>query len=52
MQKCDLCNARLEEGLEPACVRVCPSKALHYGDPNSLTLEAERKAAVRLAGTG
>jgi anaerobic dimethyl sulfoxide reductase subunit B len=28
MQKCDLCSARLENGLEPACVRVCPTKAL------------------------
>ena len=52
MQKCDLCSARVEQGMEPACVRVCPSKALHYGDPNSLALQAERRAAVRLAGIG
>jgi anaerobic dimethyl sulfoxide reductase subunit B (iron-sulfur subunit) len=52
MQKCDLCNARLEQGMEPACVRVCPSKALHYGDPNTLTLDAEKKAVARLAGKG
>jgi anaerobic dimethyl sulfoxide reductase subunit B len=50
MQKCDLCSTRVGEGLEPACVRVCPSKALRYGDPNTLTLEAENKAAARLAG--
>jgi anaerobic dimethyl sulfoxide reductase subunit B len=50
MQKCDLCTARIEQGLEPACVRVSPSKALHYGDPNTLTLETEKKAAARLAG--
>ena len=28
MQKCDLCSERLEAGLQPACVRVCPTKAL------------------------
>jgi len=52
MQKCDLCSTRLEQGLEPACVRVCPSKALHYGDPNALTLDTEKKAAARLAEEG
>jgi anaerobic dimethyl sulfoxide reductase subunit B len=52
MQKCDLCSTRVESGLEPACVRACPNKALHYGDPNTLTLDAEKKAAVRLAGRG
>jgi anaerobic dimethyl sulfoxide reductase subunit B (iron-sulfur subunit) len=49
MQKCDLCSARIENGLEPACVRVCPTKALRRGDPNTLSLEVERKAAARLA---
>jgi len=49
MQKCDLCSARLEAGLEPACVRACPTKALKQGDPNVLTLEVEKKAAARLA---
>ena len=50
MQKCDLCSARLEAGLEPACVRVCPTKALRQGDPNQMSLEQEKKAAARLAG--
>jgi anaerobic dimethyl sulfoxide reductase subunit B (iron-sulfur subunit) len=49
MQKCDLCSARLESGLEPACVRVCPTRALRQGDPNALGLEVERKAAERFA---
>jgi Fe-S-cluster-containing hydrogenase component 2 len=34
MQKCDLCSVRLENGLEPACVRVCPTKALN---PNAMS---------------
>ena len=28
MQKCDGCAVRVRHGLEPACVRVCPSGAL------------------------
>ena len=27
MQKCNLCIERVEAGLEPACVRVCPVRA-------------------------
>ena len=49
MQKCDLCSVRLENGLEPACVRVCPTGALRQGQPNELGLEIEGKAARRLA---
>jgi anaerobic dimethyl sulfoxide reductase subunit B len=50
MQKCDLCTVRLENGLEPACVRVCPTRALRQGDPNALGADVQRKAAARLAG--
>jgi anaerobic dimethyl sulfoxide reductase subunit B len=48
MQKCDLCTTRLQNGLEPACVRVCPTRALKQGDPNTMQLEVEQKAAERL----
>ncbi len=49
MQKCDLCSARIENGLEPACVRVCPTRALRQGDPNEMGLDREKRAAERLA---
>lgn len=52
MQKCDLCSERVAHGLEPACVRVCPTKALKQGDPNEVALGVERKAAERLAREG
>ncbi len=51
MQKCDLCSVRLQNGLEPACVRVCPTKALLQGDPNTMGLALETKAAERLAAS-
>ncbi|MDD3471431.1 MAG: 4Fe-4S dicluster domain-containing protein [Syntrophaceae bacterium] len=32
--KCDFCSHRIENGLEPACVEACLSKALIFGDLN------------------
>ena len=46
MHKCDLCADRVAAGLEPACVRVCPTGALRHGDPNALGLAVEREAAA------
>jgi tetrathionate reductase subunit B len=31
---CDLCSHRLEVGMVPACVEVCPSEAFVFGDLN------------------
>lgn len=31
MIKCDFCVARIENGLEPACVRTCTTGALQFG---------------------
>lgn len=36
--KCTFCIHRVERGLEPACVAVCPTHCMHFGDlddPNS-----------------
>ena len=30
--KCNFCNHRLEDGLEPSCVIVCPTQAIRVGD--------------------
>lgn len=48
MQKCDLCHRRVLRGLEPACARVCPTRALVFGDVNQLALRQQDVAARRL----
>jgi len=42
MVKCDLCLVRLRNGLKPACVLVCPTRALDVGQ---LELISARKGA-------
>lgn len=45
MEKCDFCAARVEAGLEPACVRVCPTKALDFGPIEKLEDAIAEKAS-------
>jgi ferredoxin len=41
--KCELCNHRLAEGLEPACCEVCPREAVIYGKYEDLLAEARQR---------
>ncbi len=34
VDKCTFCNHRVENGDDPACVAVCPTKCMHFGDLN------------------
>ena len=47
MVKCNLCTERVEAGLEPACVRVCPVQALHFEPINTIQDDKQLKYAVR-----
>ncbi len=52
MEKCTFCVHRLEQGLEPACANICPTKAIMFGDlddPNSEVSQVLReKPSFRL----
>lgn len=57
--KCTFCFHRTSKGLDPACVSVCPTRCMHFGDlddPNSevAKLLASRASHALLpeAGTG
>ena len=46
MTKCHFCIARVEHGMEPACVRVCPTKALGFGSMDNLSRQKAEKASM------
>lgn len=43
MDKCNFCQDRVGNGLDPACVKSCPTRALRFGDRQQLLTEAESK---------
>lgn len=44
-QKCTLCTDRLEEGMQPACVTVCHTGSLEFGDKDEMLKKAEKRLA-------
>jgi len=45
--KCTFCIHRVEEGLQPACVAVCPTRCMHFGDLDDGASEVGRLLASR-----
>ena len=49
--KCTLCVDRVEVGQEPACVKTCPTGAIHFGSKESmLNLANERVTELQTRG--
>ncbi len=44
MFKCTLCTDRVSQGLEPACIKACPTGCLHFGTKEDMTALAETRA--------
>jgi len=44
MFKCTLCADRVAQGLEPACIKACPTSCLHFGTKDDMTDLAETRA--------
>jgi len=49
--KCTLCSDRVSEGLEPACIKACPTGCLHFGTKDDM-LALANKRAVQLQEHG
>jgi len=43
--KCTLCSDRVGVGLEPACIKSCPTGCLHFGSKEDMKFEADKRVA-------
>src|ERR1700751_4524390 len=49
--KCTLCVDRVSVGLEPACIKACPTSCLQFGTKENLLLKANKSGAqLKAAG--
>ena len=43
VHKCTLCSDRVGAGLEPACIKACPTGCLHFGSKDDMKDLAEKR---------
>jgi len=44
ISKCTLCQHRIDQGVVPSCVNICPGRARHFGDLNEPSSEVSKLA--------
>ena len=49
VSKCNMCVDRVEAGLEPACVKTCPTNAIAWGSKHDMLALAEKKVETMKA---
>ncbi len=49
--KCDMCESRISNKLEPACVKACPTGALKWGDKEDMLEDCGQTRAGAWAET-
>ncbi len=47
VDKCTFCIHRVKEGKQPACVEVCPTNCLYFGDIDDPNSEISKKISTR-----
>lgn len=48
MEKCNFCIDRVNNGLEPACVHTCTTRALDFGTLEVLARKKAKRASVKI----
>jgi Fe-S-cluster-containing dehydrogenase component len=48
MNKCNFCLERLDHDMEPACARVCPTRALGFGPMETLAEQKAERASISI----
>ncbi|MBW2010143.1 MAG: 4Fe-4S binding protein [Deltaproteobacteria bacterium] len=46
--KCDMCMDRIDEGKIPACVAACPTNALQFGRPETISSQTREAYGLNL----
>lgn len=50
-EECTRCKDRVDKGLKPSCVMVCPTKAIYFDDEDKIMQMISKKMPFYLCGT-